>query len=83
MASFTCLEAETEKNGLTIAKSWHKGKSTYPFDEVRVSSVYIEYFQMKSGYLNYLEISKKLNPNGYRSRSGRRFSPGIVRRFVV
>jgi len=38
---------------------------------------------MKNGYINYSEISKQLNQNGYRTRKGRQFSPGIVRWLVV
>ena len=46
----------------------------------KMARVFIEHFQMKNGYLNYSEISKQLNSNGYRTRNGCLFSPGIVRR---
>jgi len=49
----------------------------------KMARVFIEHFQMKNGYLNYSEISKQLNFNGYRTRNGCQFSPGIVRRLVV
>jgi len=49
----------------------------------RRAITYIEHFQMKYGYINYTEISKELNNNGYKTRKGCTFTPSIVRRLVL
>jgi hypothetical protein len=49
----------------------------------RVQLEYAVNLCMKNGYLNYAEISKQLNFNGYRTRNGCQFSPGIVRRLAI
>lgn len=48
----------------------------------KMARTFIEHFQMKNGYINLAEISRQLNRNGYRTRKGCMFSPGIVRRLV-
>jgi len=48
----------------------------------RRAITYIEHFQMKYGQVNYSEISRQLNQNGYKTRNGCSFCPGIVRRLV-
>ena len=48
----------------------------------KMARTFIEHFQMKNGYINLVEISRQLNQNGYRTRKGCMFSPGIVRRLV-
>jgi len=48
----------------------------------KMAKMFIEHFQMKHGYLNYNEISRQLNQNGYKTRNGCKFSSGIVRRLV-
>ena len=37
---------------------------------------------MKFGLVNYSEISRQLNQNGYKTRNGCLYSPGIFRRLV-
>jgi len=49
----------------------------------RRAITYIEHFQMKYGQVNYSEISRQLNLNGYKTRNGCSFCPGIVRRLVI
>lgn len=46
----------------------------------KMARMFIEYFQMKHGYMNYSHVSKELNLNGYKTRMGCTFTPGIVRR---
>lgn len=46
------------------------------------AKTFIEHFQLKNGYMNLTEVSKLLNENGYRTRKGCLFSPGIVRRLI-
>jgi DNA invertase Pin-like site-specific DNA recombinase len=48
----------------------------------KLARTFIEHFQMKNGYMNLTEVSKLLNENGYRTRKGCLFSPGIVRRLT-
>ena len=48
----------------------------------KMARTFIEHFQMKNGYINLAELSRQLNQNGYRTRKGCMFSPGIVRRLV-
>jgi DNA invertase Pin-like site-specific DNA recombinase len=48
----------------------------------RRAITYIEHYQMKYGQVNYSEISRQLNQNGYKTRNGCSFCPGIVRRLV-
>ena len=48
----------------------------------RRAVTYIEHYQMKYGQVNYSEISRQLNQNGYKTRNGCTFCPGIVRRLV-
>jgi DNA invertase Pin-like site-specific DNA recombinase len=48
----------------------------------KMARMFIEYFQMKNGYINYTKISNELNINGYKTRMGFNFSPSIVRRLV-
>ena len=48
----------------------------------RRAITYIEHYQMKYGQVNYSEISRQLNLNGYKTRNGCSFCPGIVRRLV-
>jgi len=48
----------------------------------RRAITFIEHFQMKFGLVNYSEISRQLNENGYKTRNGCSFCPGIVRRLV-
>jgi DNA invertase Pin-like site-specific DNA recombinase len=45
--------------------------------------MFIEHFQLKKGYLNYSEVSRQLNDNGYKTRNGCQFSPSIVRRLRI
>jgi len=49
----------------------------------RRAITYIEHFHMKRGYINFTEISKELNANGYKTRNGFLFTPSIVRRLIV
>ena len=49
----------------------------------RRAITYIEHYQMKYGQVNYSDISRQLNQNGYKTRKGCLFSPGIVRRLVI
>ena len=46
------------------------------------AKTFTEHFQMKNGYLNLSEVSRLLNENGYKTRNGCLFSPGIVRRLT-
>ena len=46
------------------------------------AKTFTEHFQMKNGYLNLSEVSRLLNENGYKTRKGCLFSPGIVRRLT-
>lgn len=46
------------------------------------AKTFTEHFQMKNGYLNLSEVSRLLNENGYKTRKGCLFSPGIVRRLA-
>jgi DNA invertase Pin-like site-specific DNA recombinase len=46
------------------------------------AKTFIEYFQMKKGYINLTEISIELNRNGYKTRNGCFFSAGIVKRLL-
>jgi len=48
----------------------------------RRAITFIEHFQMKHGYINYSEISRKLNNSGYRTRNSYLFTPTSVRRLV-
>jgi DNA invertase Pin-like site-specific DNA recombinase len=48
----------------------------------KLARTFIEHFQMKNGYMNLTEVSKLLNENGYRTRNGCMFSPGIVKRII-
>ena len=45
----------------------------------KMAKMFIEHFQMKNGYINYTEIAKELNINGYKTRNGKLFNPTIVR----
>ena len=49
----------------------------------KMAKTFIEHFQMKNGFINLTEISKQLNQNGYRTRRGCLYSPGIVKRLVM
>ena len=49
----------------------------------KMAKLFIEHFQMKRGYINYSEISKELNKNGYKTRKGCQFNPCIVRRVAL
>ena len=51
-------------------------------EQWKTAKMFIEHFQMKYGYINLSEISRQLNLNGYKTRNGCRFSPGIVKRLV-
>lgn len=69
------LEARTKgaqsiKSNRLENENWKKAK------------MFIDHFQMKYGYLNYNEISRQLNQNGYKTRNGCKFSSSIVRRLV-
>ena len=69
------LEARTKgaqsiKSNRLENENWKKAK------------MFIDHFQMKYGYLNYNEISRQLNQNGYKTRNGCKFTSSIVRRLV-
>jgi DNA invertase Pin-like site-specific DNA recombinase len=49
----------------------------------KVAKMFIEYFQMKNGYLNYTKISNELNIIGYKTRNGKLFNPSTVRRLSL
>jgi DNA invertase Pin-like site-specific DNA recombinase len=51
-------------------------------EQWKTAKMFIEHFQMKYGYINLSEISRQLNLNGYKTRNGCNFSPGIVKRLV-
>lgn len=48
----------------------------------RRAKTFIEYFQMKNGYINLSELSRQLNQNGYKTRNGCFFSAGTVKRLL-
>jgi DNA invertase Pin-like site-specific DNA recombinase len=48
----------------------------------KMAKTFIEHFRMKNGYIHYTQISKLLNENGYKTRNGCEFSPGIVKRLI-
>ena len=48
----------------------------------KMARMFIEHFQMKNGYINYTEIAKELNLNGYKTRNSCNYSPSIVRRLI-
>jgi DNA invertase Pin-like site-specific DNA recombinase len=48
----------------------------------KMARIFIEHFQMKNGYINYTEIAKELNLNGYMTRNSCNYSPSIVRRLI-
>jgi DNA invertase Pin-like site-specific DNA recombinase len=48
----------------------------------KLAKTFIEHFRMKNGYIHYSQISKLLNENGYKTRNGCEFSPGIVKRLI-
>ena len=49
----------------------------------KMARMFIEHFQMKKGYLNYTQIAKELNINGYKTRYSRQFTASCVRRLVI
>lgn len=49
----------------------------------RRAITFIEHFQMKNGYINYSELSRQLNLNGYKTRNGCFYSAGTVKRLLV
>ncbi len=48
----------------------------------KMAKTFIEHFKMKNGYVHYSQISRLLNENGYKTRNGCEFSPGIVKRLI-
>ena len=48
----------------------------------RRAKTFIEYFQMKKGYIHLTEISNELNLNGYKTRNGCLFTPSTVKRLL-
>ena len=48
----------------------------------KMATMFIEHFQMKNGYINYTEITKDLNLNGYKTRKSCNYSPSIMRRLI-
>jgi DNA invertase Pin-like site-specific DNA recombinase len=46
------------------------------------AKTFVEYFQMKFGYINLSELSRELNENGYKTRNGCLFSAGTVKRLI-
>ena len=48
----------------------------------KLARTFIEHFQMKKGYTSLTEISNELNVNGYKTRRGCSYSPGIVKRLI-
>lgn len=52
-------------------------------DEWKLAKQFINDFQTKNGYMNLTEVANLLNENGYRTRKGCLFSPGIVRRLII
>lgn len=52
-------------------------------DNWKKAILYIENYQFKYGKLNYTDVSRQLNNEGYRTRKGSSFTPTSVRRLVI
>ena len=52
-------------------------------DKWKLAKEFINDFQTKNGYMNLTEVANLLNENGYKTRKGGLFSPGIVRRLII
>ena len=72
------LTASARKEGLEVIK-----RNKMENEHWKNARVFMEHFQMKHGYMNYSEVSRQLNENGYKTRRGCQFSPAIVKRLLV
>ncbi len=72
------LNAAARKKGLQAVQRNRIGNESW-----RLAITFIEHFHMKNGYINYSEIARELNSNGYKTRRGNEFSAGTVKRLIT
>jgi DNA invertase Pin-like site-specific DNA recombinase len=72
------LTTSARKKGVEVIK-----KKKLENEQWKNARMFIEHFQLKNGYMNYSEVSRLLNKNGYLTREGSQFSPAIVRRLFL
>lgn len=71
------LTAEGRKKGNEIVRQKRIDNENW-----RLARTFVEYFQLKNGYLNLTEVSRLLNENGYKTRRGCIYTPTTVKRLI-
>lgn len=72
------LNADARKKGTDAVQ-----RNRIENESWKLAITFIEHFEMKKGYMNFSEVARQLNYNGYKTRRGCMFSAGTIKRLIT